>query len=900
MPTPTSSWSCEGRELAQTLFEEAGDALFLFDPDTEQLLDVNPMAQRLSGFSRRELLARPVEYFLRSEAQGGIQRLRMAFKRTGLFHAQDGFLLRHQTEGQWVPVNLTITRLHAEPKTLGLLSARDMREQREDLTARKQAEEAVRQSEARKAAILEAALDCLITIDAQSRIVEFNPAAERTFGYRRDEALGQDMCELIIPPRYRDQHRQGIAHYLATGKGPVLGRRLELPALRADGSEFPVELAIVPIRTGDQAFFTGYLRDITERKRAEEALRTNEEKYRTLVENLEQCVFLKDRQLRFVAANGPFCRCLGRAEADILGKSDLDFYPPHLAAKYRADDIVVLTEGKRLDLEEENVADGQSRIVRVVKTPVKDDSGEVIGVLGIFWDITEAKRAEEALARQRTLLRSLIDSIPDLIFYKNRESVYLGCNASFERYAGRKESELVGKTDLDLFPREVAEFFRQKDREMLAEGKPRRNEEQLQYPDGRKAVVEVLKTPFYDLGGQVQGLIGISRDITDRKQLEEHVQQMGKMEAVGQLAGGVAHDFNNLLTAILGNLSLVSEALPAGDLNRELVAVAEEAAGRAAQLTEQLLSFSRRSILRTEPIDLTETIQETVKLLRRTIDPRITVDVAAASDLWPVEADPVQMQQVLLNLCLNARDAMPRGGQLRLETANVTLTETELHMRLDARPGEFVRLSVIDTGEGIPAEIRSRIFEPFFTTKGPGKGTGLGLAVVFGNIKQHHGWIECASEVHVGTRFDMYLPRSRRSPAVTATPSAAVAQPGCETILVVDDEPTIRHLGKTVLEQLGYRVLVAEGGEQALEIYARAQPRPGLVVLDLTMPRLSGRDTLERLRAIDPDVRVLLSSGYSADAAMLEDDESTVHFIGKPYLPADLAAAVRSALDQPR
>jgi CheY-like chemotaxis protein len=372
------------------------------------------------------------------------------------------------------------------------------------------------------------------------------------------------------------------------------------------------------------------------------------------------------------------------------------------------------------------------------------------------------------------------------------------------------------------------------------------------------------------------------------------------MEAIGQLAGGIAHDFNNLLTAILGNVSLllsqVTPAEPSGELLRET----EQAALRAAELTGQLLGFSRQTVLRLKPTNLNPVIQETVAILRRTIDPRITVEVQAEPTLWTVQADPGQMNQILMNLCINARDAMSDGGQLCLETANIVVDETFHLQHLEAQPGDYVRLRVRDSGHGIPEEIRSRIFDPFFTTKAPGKGTGLGLAMVFGIVKQHHGWIECHSEVGRGTDFDIYLPRFREDAAVAEPPAAHDVPGGKETILLVDDEAIIRNVGRTILQRYGYRVLLAEDGQEALELYQRAGRDIDLVILDLTMPRLSGYDTLRHLRRIDPEVRVLFSSGYAAEKVLGNDTGGVLGFVNKPYRPQDLATTVRQVLDRVR
>lgn len=640
----TSSYA----ELAQTLFEESADALILFDPETEQVLDVNPFAQRLTGYTRRELRSALVTDLFRSDKPNGLHQLRRAYQKTGMFHSQEGFWIRHRVH-TWVPVNLSVTRLHLDTQVLGLVTVRDVSEMHE---VRKQLEE----REALLRHIVNSVSDLLwsaeVDKDGVQKLRYISPVVHKLTG--RPPEFFRNNNESWLGIVHVEDRPRWLEHQARLRRGETDNSEEEYRILLPNGQvRWLRENVSVERKKDSTLLLYGVVSDITERRFMLEQLRYSEAKYRALIENLEQCVFLKDRELRFAAVNPKFCQAVGKPEGEILGKTDYDFYPTHLAEKYRADDMVVLTTGKTLELEEENVSEGRTRLVRVVKRPMRNEQGEIVGVLGIFWDITHQRALEEQL---------------------------------------------------------------------------------------------------------------------------RHAQ---KMEAVGQLAGGVAHDFNNLLTAILGNVSLVLARLAPDDPNRELLQITEKAALRAAELTRQLLSFSRRTRLRPQPTELNPIVEETLSLLRRTIDKRIDIQ----SDLDPhcgqVYADAGQMQQVLMNLCLNARDAMPEGGKLLVRTRRVVLSPEEARRHVAARPGIFVRLDVVDTGHGIPQEIRSRIFEPFFTTKGQGRGTGLGLAMVYGIIEEHHGWIEVESEVGHGSTFSVYLPVHGLQEIVAEQQSAEAASSTC-------------------------------------------------------------------------------------------------------------------------
>jgi PAS domain S-box-containing protein len=537
--------------------------------------------------------------------------------------------------------------------------------------------------------------------------------------------------------------------------------------------------------------------------------------------------------------------------------------------------------------------DGTYRWIRDEQRLLRDATEAPTEIVGSWSDITERKRAELKLAQSEEQFREVFAGALDAMVVTDDEGRFLEVNPA--------ACELYGCPRADLLKRQVVEFaepgfhFEQVRAAVRATGRFRASHRVFR-PDGTTREVEANTTGNVVPGRHFSAL----RDTTEHRQLEGQFRQAQKMEAVGQLAGGVAHDFNNLLGVIAGYSELLNKRLEPGHAGHKALEQIRKAADRAAALTRQLLAFSRKQVLEPKVLDLNEVLAGIDKMLRRLIGEDVQIQTRFAADLWQVKADPGQVEQVIINLAVNARDAMPRGGQLTLETANVALDAAYARTHTYVRPGPYVLLAVSDTGHGMDAETQSHIFEPFFTTKEPGKGTGLGLATVFGIVKQSGGHVNVYSEPGRGSTFKVYLPRIEDVEIRKAEEQAPPPPPptGTETILLVEDAEALRVLIREILESGGYTVLDASQPEEALAT-AKAHPSPlHLMLTDVVLPRMSGPDLGASLARVRPETRVLYMSGYTADAignhGVLEPG---THFIQKPFSADDLLRKLRSVLD---
>jgi PAS domain S-box-containing protein len=620
-------------------------------------------------------------------------------------------------------------------------------------------------------------------------------------------------------------------------------------------------------------------------------------------------VFVKDDQRRYVLVNDALCAMVGRPRAALLGEDGDDLFPAEQVAVFRRTDAGVLETGAE-DLNEESLSDlstGAARTILTRKSRYVDPDGARF-LTGVIRDISEGKQAEESLRASEESYRRLFDASPDGIVLIGTDGRIASANNTQARMYGHDSpAQLIGTHATQCVAPPSRDYAAQIMRRRLSGEQVPPVEYELVRRDGTTFFGETSARTLHDAGGAVAGYVCVTRDITDRKRAEadheklsEQLRMSQKMEAIGSLAGGIAHDFNNLLSVILSYTGFAISNLHGVDPLRDDLVEVQHAGERAAALTRQLLAFSRRQILQPVTLSLNQIATGIEKMLRRILGEDIDLVQVLAPDLAVIRADEGQMEQVLMNLVVNARDAMPQGGKLTIETSNVDIDEEYATGHAAVKPGPYIQLSVTDTGCGMDAATRARIFEPFFTTKEPGKGTGLGLSTVYGIVTQCGGHVWVYSEPGKGTSFKVYLPRATDAMAAATTrrriPRLAR---GTETILVVEDEDAVRKVAVRTLGAAGYTVLSAANGAEALLTHAQHVGDIQLLLTDVVMPRMSGRELAQELCGLRPTLKVLYMSGYTDDAILHHGvlDPGT-HFLGKPFSADGLTGKVREVLDE--
>ena len=857
----------------------SGDGLFSYE---------SPSVERIFQYPAGYLIGKSPLEFIHPDDVPTIQRELDDVYRIHNDGQPTEFRMR-RFDGSWIHLEAIGKNLIDFPGINGLvITARD-------ITERKKTEEALRQSEERYRSILDNMQEAYYEVDLKGNFTFFNLPTMASLGYTVEEMQGMNYR------RFADEENaqklfEVYHRVFATGKA-VTG--FEWDATNKNGEKIPAE-ASVSLKydaAGNPIGFKGIVRDISERRKAQDALRRSEEKYRNILESIHEAYIELDLAGNLVFFNDPCCRMLGYDRHELMGMSYRVFISPEAHQRMYEAFRNIYETGAPAFLMDYDVLrkDGSKRTHEMSASLIRDASGKPVGFRAVGRDITDRKRAEENLRQSEERFREMARLMPDTIYEADEKGVLTFVNeAAFDKFRYSRDDFSGGLNCIDMLAPEDRDRGMKNFVKVLSGEHVGLTEYIARRKDGGTFPILMHSTVIIR-NGTPAGVRGFIIDISDKKILEEQLIRAQKMEAIGTLAGGIAHDFNNLLMGVLGNVSLMLLNMESSHPFYDRLKNVEEYVHQGSELTKQFLGFARGGKYEVKPTHLGDFVHRSSEMFGRT-KKEIRIHRKVQEGLWAVEVDRNQMEQVMLNLFVNAWQAMPGGGDLYLSTENIELRDSDA-TPLGVEPGRFVRVSVTDTGVGMDDSVRARIFEPFFTTKGKGRGTGLGLASVYGIVKNHRGFVTVESRKGAGATFTIYLPASDK-PAQEELRISTEAPKGRETILLIDDEKMVLEVGSEMLKRLGYEVLTASGGRAGIETYRSNRDCIHLVVLDMIMPDLGGSETFDGLLDIDPNVKVLLSSGYSLVGQAREIMEKGCRgFIQKPFGIHDLAEKIRKILD---
>lgn len=755
---------------------------------------------------------------------------------------------------------------------------------------RERTEAALRASESRYRALFEKMDEgfCVVEMLYDSsgkaddyRFLEINPAFEKQTGLQ--QALGRTIRQMV--PNHEAHWFEMFAKVVRTGEAI----RFESPA-NARQRFYDVFAFRVG---GDGSQRVGILfNEITERKLAAERIAEQA----ALLDKARDAIVVCDLDLRITYWNKSAERVFGWTAGEAIGRSDagLLHVDPNTAQEAREQ---VIRTGEWVGEMDKVTKDGQVLVMQGRWTLVRNDAGQPKSILTINTDITKRKRAEERLRESEALYQSLVENLPQGIFRKDLAGKFTFANQRFGDLMGRSLPDLLGKSDADLFPRELAGRYQSEDKRIVETARLFESVEELEASGGKKLFVQTLKTPLRAADGRVIGVQGIIWDIREKKNLEAQYLRSQRMESLGTLAGGIAHDLNNVLAPILMSIEILRLKYSEPDAERILTTV-ESSARRGAEMVKQVLTFARGVQGERVSLQVGHLLKEVAKILKQTVPKVIEIRTVLRGQLWPTVGDATQLHQVLMNLCVNARDAMPNGGTLTLEAGNLLIDESFAAMNVEAKPGAYVQLSVRDTGTGIPPQVLERMFEPFFTTKTLEKGTGLGLSTVRGIVKSHGGFVKVYSEVGKGSDFQVFLPAQQSTTTEVVEIQERVLPIGNgEVVLVVDDEAAILNIAKQTLEAFGYQVRTASDGAEAIGLCAQHGSEIKLMVTDMMMPVLDGLSTIKGVRRIAPLIKIIAATGLGTQADLTGPNQTRIDgFLQKPYTAEQLLQTVHHVL----
>jgi len=872
----------ENEEKYRTLFENSRDAIVITTREGE-IVDINEAALGLFGYTGEEIMGVSFrEFYVRPEDGQMFQR---AIEQKGSVLDYEVDLLKK--DGTKINCLLSVTvRLAGDGTVLeyqGIIR---------DISHRKRSQDAILQSKERYQTLVEESFDGVF-VQKGNEIIFANRRLHEMLGYDEGGLLGLDHW-LIYHPDYQELTKERAQ---ARMRGEAVPSQYEVRLLRKDGSWFYGDINARAIGFDGEPGIQVWIKDITERREAEIALRDSEQRYRSVFENTGTATVIIEEDKIISMMNTEFEKLSGYSKDEVVGKKiwtgfilleDLD-----KMEKYHV--IRRENKGNAPTGYEFRCVDKQGNIKDIINT-VGMIPGTKKSVASLM-DVTSRKRAEEAVRQSEQRYRFLVENVLLGLFICEMPSGrFLFLNQRIREIFGYRADEGLDKSIWDAIHPDEHNLLKKRI-EAKIKGKLPPSDSVIYTAikkDGSHFRVEINASPVTYQG--ISAMQGVAVDVTEKEILENQLQQARKMEAIGTLAGGIAHDFNNLLMAMQGNTSLMLLDVDSNHPHHEKLKNIEQYVQRGADLTKQLLGFARGGKYEVRPTDLNELMMKSSEMFGRT-KKEITIHSKYQQGLWTVEVDQGQIEQVLLNLYVNAWQAMPGGGNLFIQTENVILDETYAKL-FKLAPGKYVKIAVMDTGVGMDESTSQRIFDPFFTTKEMGRGTGLGLASAYGIINNHGGVIYVYSEIGEGTTFNIYLPASEKEITTEKVPHEDLLR-ATGTILLVDDEEMIIDVGGQMLEKLGFEVLIARNGKEAMEVYKKNRDRIDIVVLDMIMPGMGGGETYDKLKENNPDIKVLLSSGYSIDGRATEIlDRGCNGFIQKPFDIEKLSHSIRKTIDR--